>query len=308
MKQNDTSPRTPLKERIFERIETENVCPRSRWFFRSRECFVWALWLLSVVIGALAIAVSVFVVSHHQYALYEATHENFLTFLVDTLPYLWIVVFGIMVFVAVYNLRHTSRGYRYPLPYILASSIILSFAGGSALQFFGFGYTIDSILGKQMQAYMSMEKQEARMWQAPEEGRLLGRQVFVTVSPTTTVVFADTTGQRWRLNVTELFDRDRALLASEERVRVFGELTDRDAKIFHACGVFSWMMRREVTRAEMSHERTMFLEQLAEQKRRAAERLERYEAAAMSSGETAPPESRCAQLAVAQRIEYRNAD
>ncbi|MCA9357310.1 hypothetical protein KC872_03795, partial [Candidatus Kaiserbacteria bacterium] len=72
----------PLKETLFARIEEGNVCPRSRWVYFCQECMVWTAWVISVLIGSLAVAISVFVVTHHQYALYEATHENFLTFMV----------------------------------------------------------------------------------------------------------------------------------------------------------------------------------------------------------------------------------
>src|SRR6056297_1803607 len=124
-----------LKNALFEKIETDNVRPHSRMFFKGRECVIWLLWLISVLVGALAVAISVFVVTHRQYALYEATHDNFLTFMVEVLPYVWIIVFGAMALFAVYNLRHTKRGYRYPVSYILASSVVLSFAIGSALHF-----------------------------------------------------------------------------------------------------------------------------------------------------------------------------
>ena len=65
-----------------ERIEEEKVRPRSRMFFQGRECIIWTLWLISMLVGTLAVAITLYVITHHQYALYEATHENFFTFLV----------------------------------------------------------------------------------------------------------------------------------------------------------------------------------------------------------------------------------
>ncbi len=85
------------KDRVMSRIECEGICPRSKTFFKTRECGVWALWGASVIVGALSVAVTLFVIAYRQYALYEATHENFLTFIVEALPYLWITVFALMV-------------------------------------------------------------------------------------------------------------------------------------------------------------------------------------------------------------------
>ena len=249
-----------LKEALFSKIESENVCPRSKVFFRSREMLVWALWAMSVLVGALSVAVSLYVVTHRQYELYEATHSNFLTFAIEALPYLWLLMFGIMVFSAVYNLRHTKGGYRYPTSYIITSSIVLSFAGGALLQLFGFGYTVDDMLGKNMPMYTSQEKFEQKMWQAPEDGRLLGKQVMLTVAPTSTIIFEDINGKRWTLNISELSARDMDLLAQKDMVKLLGLNLNQDLKIFHACGAFPWMIEKGVTRDEMAKTRLMFEE------------------------------------------------
>lgn len=297
--------RKPLKTALFEQIETEKVCPHPRIFFQGRECVVWSLWFLSIVIGALAIAVSLFVVTHFQYEIYEATHENFLTFIVDVLPYIWIIVFGLMVYVAVYNLQHTKHGYRYPLWMIFASSIVLSFAGGSALQFFGFGYSIDNVLGHQMPMYTSRDKLEQKLWQVPEDGRLVGKQVFSTLSPTSTIIFEDSAGQRWRMDVSELQARDIELLASEKPMRLLGKAKDANLKIYHACGVFPLMVEREVTMADMLDERRAFVERVNKNAAKAAERQLLVEASTFAST-SLPRQSICANIAAFRRVPIGN--
>ncbi len=264
MNTSETQPKKALKETLFERIECEQVCPRSRLFFQTREYVVWAAWLVSVLIGALAVAVSLFVVTHRQYEIYEATHKNLLTLMIDALPYIWVVAFGLMIFTAIYNLRHTKHGYRYPLWAIVGSSLVLSFAGGSTLQFFGFGYTIDNIVGSHMGMYVSQEKFERRLWQNPKEGRLIGMRVLSESVPTTTLIFEDINGQRWQMNTEELRDRDLKLLSSQKTVRLLGKCTDMESGVFHVCGVFPWMMQKEVTMSEMMAERQVFVGRLGE--------------------------------------------
>lgn len=250
----------PLKDSLFEKIEADKVCPRSRLYFWSQECTLWSVWFLSVMVGALAVAVSLFVVFHRQYEVYEVTHENMFTFMVEVLPYVWILTFFLMVAVAVFNIRQTKRGYRYPLWFILSSSVVLSFAGGSALQFFGLGFSIDNILGSNMDMYMSQDKIERRLWQSPDNGRLIGMQVFTETIPTSTVLFEDISGQRWTLNINELHARDLELLAMQEPVRLLGECVDKESRIFHACEVFPWMLKRGVTADEMLLERQVFID------------------------------------------------
>lgn len=297
------SPKKPkcLKTSLFERIESEHVCPRSRFFFRGRECFVWFLWLLSVVVGAFAVAVSLFVVTHQQYALYEATHENVFTYLVEVLPYLWMVIFGLMVYIALYNLRHTAHGYRHPVWMVLASSVVLSFAGGTALHMFGIGYSVDNILGQHMQAYLSQGKLEHKLWQDPAEGRMVGRQVLSTVSPTTTVIFEDITGHRWRMDVTELHPRDVALLASGEKVRLMGKAINEEVSLFHACGSFPLLLERDVTMERMSAERDEFLARI----RNHAEKRELtlgFTSDSPFASTTLPKQSQCATIPAVRRL------
>ncbi|MCA9356642.1 hypothetical protein KC872_00375, partial [Candidatus Kaiserbacteria bacterium] len=270
-----------------------------------QECMVWTAWVISVLIGSLAVAISVFVVTHHQYALYEATHENFLTFMVEVLPYVWLIAFAVMVYVAVFNLRHTKHGYRYSITMILSSSIILSFAGGSALQYFGLGYQIDNILGYQMSMYMSQDKLERKMWQAPEEGRLVGKQVAKTVASTTIVIFEDMMGDRWQMNISELSDLDMEHLASGQTVRLLGEATNSEFKIFHACGAFPWMVNVSVD--EMSKERQIFVEQLYTHMKKEEQRLALIEEMEKESDQDAMPifRSVCANIAAARRMPAR---
>jgi hypothetical protein len=294
-----------LKYKLFDKIECDGVYPRSKLFFRCHECIVWSLWLLSIAVGAVAVSVSLFVMSHHQYALYEATHDNLFTFLVEALPYIWIVVFGLMVWVAIYNLRHTSKGYRYPLWIILMSSIILSFAGGSALQFFGIGYTVDDILGSKMTVYLSQEKLEARMWQDPEAGRLLGKQIYTTLAPTTTIIFKDTNGNNWQINVSELKERDVNLLSSGEKVRVLGKYMNGDMRTFHACGAFTWMMDKNTSVKDMTEERNIFIENVSNYAKKRTDMTKSERGGRLSVASSSEKYSVCATIASVKRMPYK---
>jgi hypothetical protein len=179
--------------------------------------------------------------------------------MVEVLPFIWVIVFGLMAYLAVYNIIHTKKGYRYSVATIFASSIILSFAGGSALQFFGLGYSIDAVLGNQMPIYMSQEKIERQLWQQPQDGRLIGRQVAATTASSSVIVFEDAAGSRWRIEIQELLPADMQLLASGKNVRMLGKTTNEIVHTFHACGVFPWMMDKEVTMQQMSKQRESFL-------------------------------------------------
>ncbi len=253
-----------LKTQVLTRIEKESVCPHSRLFFGSRECGVWTLWLLTVLFGALSVAVTLFVVTFQQYSLYEATHESFFAFAVDVLPYLWILLFAVMVIFAVYNLRHTKNGYRYPLWKIVGSSLVLSLAGGSFLHLAGVGFILDKQMGVFSKDYPSQEKLELKLWQNPQEGRLVG--VLLSAEdgvPQPLFMVEDENGTRWTTDISELHEMDRFVLETGNRVRVLGLLEDVNPPTFHACAVFPLVYEHEYSRRELRDMKNMMKERIA---------------------------------------------
>ena len=170
---------------------------------------------------------------------------------------------------------------------------------------FGFGYAIDHKLGKEMDMYMSQEKMEMKLWQTPTDGRLIGRQVLSTVIPTSTVVFEDSTGVRWNLDVSELTPMDLNLLSSERMVRVLGTTSNISTKQFHACGAFPWMLDKPMKIKELSAERQAFVDRVYKHKDRAKERLAELERETFAQNHLRREEmmGTCAKIAPVRRIE-----
>jgi hypothetical protein len=254
--------KSSCKGSVMSRIEGGEVCPRSKRFFQTRECAVWALWAISVVVGALSVAVTLFVFTHRQYALYEATHDNLFTFMVEVLPFLWIIVFALMIGVGVYELRHTKRGYRYPMWQIITSSMVLSLAGGATLQLFGLGYTTDHVLGERMGMYDSQEKIEKRLWQDPNNGRLVGIAEESLVPPATMISFKDVEGGLWQVSIKDLESMELALLGEKQPVRMLGTVTDEKERLFHTCAVFPLKAPSELSMRDMREDREKFIKKM----------------------------------------------
>ena len=246
---------------VLARIQSEHLTPTPRYAFAVREYTVWTVWGLSIVIGALALAVTVYDALSTEYALYEATHDNFWTFLVGALPYVWVMIFAAMAAAAVVGVRQTKWGYRYRTSYIIGSSLLCSVLGALFFHMMGFGYALDTLLGHQIGQYMSMEKTDLAMWQAPADGRLIGVLATTPDDVIQTLQFEDAAGNLWTISNTEINDHDMRLLQSGDRVRLLGTTTDD--MTFHICGVFPWMYSRAMSWGEMQHERVVFEQTMA---------------------------------------------
>ena len=268
---NTNQQNNSITSQILDRIANEHITPRRRLVFVLREWGVWILWCLTVLIGAFAVAVSMYVAMNAEYAMFEATHTNFFTFMIEVLPYVWLGLLAVMSLVAIKQLRNTKHGYRYSTATILGSSLLCSVIGGGVFHYMGFGFALDGLLGKQIDYYMSMEKMDLKMWQMPESGRLVGMLVPRPLNTQSDILlmFEDVRGVLWEIGDSELTEREMHLLMNTMRVRLLG--TSTAPGLFHVCGVFPWMFDRPMARSEMEEERAEFDTRMINHKRMLAD-------------------------------------
>lgn len=295
MSNTSPQPNTPsIKDKIMQQVESGAVCPRSKSWFACIEGLIWLLWGATVLFGAISIAIFSSAFVKRSRDIFEATHASPFEFFVSVLPFIWIGVFALMTALAWYNLRCTKRGYRYPALHIIGSSLLFTIAGGMVLHFAGVGELLDRELGKRMPMYMSQDKMELKLWQAPEEGRLVG--MLATSTGETKAIFTDLQGTTWALNLTELREPDRIRLFSNEKVRVLG-VPAIGTTTLYACGVFPWMFDRTMPPAKISQEREAFVERMYAFKDE-KDRLEGLQLAAREGREM----GKCAELKIIERI------
>lgn len=259
-----------LLESVFERIEKDQIAPTPRWQFLFHEYFIWGLWAATVLIGAVAVSVMTFVSVSARFAFYEATHESALEFFTDALPFVWALVFISMIGLAYFNIRHTKKGYRYPLWMLALSSLILSLLGGGLLHAAGMGHFIDTKISESMPMVRTWTGMEMEVWQAPENGRMVGVFTGFVGTTSTEALFTAVDGTKWTLDVSELMEKDLSLLTEGKKVRVVGMTATSSEGFFYGCGVIPWMLEKPMPVKELRGEREIFMERLEHH----AERIE----------------------------------
>ncbi|MCA9366303.1 hypothetical protein KC722_01855 [Candidatus Kaiserbacteria bacterium] len=269
---NNAKPRD-LRAMIVERIETENIKPHSWWYWLVLDSAVWTLWVVSVLLGALAVSVVLFASVHMSFELYEATHPSSYEFMMETLPFLWLFVLAVMFLAGYYNLRHTKHGYRYSLPLVIASSIGASIALGFLFHALNIGYYVDTFLGRHMPMYESQEHMAGRSWQRPTAGRLMGHFIETDENTEGYVWFKDMDGGEWMVTLGELAPRELKLLSSGDDVRVIGFMATDTPNMLHGCGVFPWLFDKPPVLSELREQREMFIERMQEMDRPLGERI-----------------------------------
>lgn len=226
-----------IAQEIIKKLEEGNVKPIARWHFVLRNSTFWALWGLSVAIGSCASAATIFVFFNAGWQFQSITHDSFFRFLLDTLPVFWMVAIGLMVFFGYYNIRHTTRGYRFSVYLVMISSIVASFIGGTILYTLGVGGDIDNIKRPLHFAPPIMAIEESR-WNDSNRGLVSGVvKNFDREAKILTLVLIS--GEEKILSTRELQDRDISFLTENSHIRIIGGV-DNNKGIFVACVVLPW--------------------------------------------------------------------
>lgn len=228
-----------MGKKVLERIREENVTPRPRWIFFAQNGLLWALWLISAVLAAFAVAAIAFVWINASWDFREVTHgSDTARFILRMLPHVWIAALTLVLFVAYINLRKTETGYRYPVLLIIGLTLIVSIPLGMAFFFAGIGARVDQEFGRHIPLYRPLMDRQREDWTRPNRGLLTGEitnlreGVFDLLAPD---------GNEWEVKTAGL--TDDMPLQEGEIVRVIGIPIAGTSTTLHACAIFPWEIR-----------------------------------------------------------------
>ncbi len=161
-------------KKLVDKIKDEHLAPKPRWHFLLKDYVIMASGTLALLIGAATVSVMIYLLKYNGWELREETHKSILEFFLLTLPYFWIIFSGLFIFILYYNLKHTKRGYRYPVWVIALSGFVASIFLGGIFYLFGLGQKIDNVLGERAPLYETVMNRQLSFWFNPGEGRLAG--------------------------------------------------------------------------------------------------------------------------------------
>jgi hypothetical protein len=232
---NETHDMRRTKDAVLAQITKDHITPRPRWHFLAEEGAIWALGVLSVVIGAFAVAAILFELRYAAWDLYLATHESFIDFILDALPFVWIALFGLFGVAVYQSIRHTKRGYRYSLGQLLAASLASSVVAGVCIFVVGGGRFIDEGIGHYMPLHTSLFERERHAWDAADIGRLAG--VVEEVHGQKRIFLLRTMGHEYYSVDVSGFDDAETIVAEGDHVRILGIPSSTPRWLF-GCAIF----------------------------------------------------------------------
>lgn len=169
-----------LGQTIIDKIKSESLSPKPRWHFLLREWLVWTFGAFALIVGAASVAVMRYLAENSTWEMSSACGQTFAGWLLLSLPYFWLLLLGLFLWLLYFNLKHTKNGYRYPMIYVALAALFASILLGLAFYTLGVGRLIDGVLGRKAPFYAHVFNPHVDFWSAPEEGRLAGLVVAHT--------------------------------------------------------------------------------------------------------------------------------
>lgn len=177
--------------------------------------------MFTVLVGSLAVAVIEYLIFSTEWQLQEFMSDSKLEFFFLSIPYLWILLFTILLLVAWQEVRHTKHGYRYGLLTIILVLVSISVVTGTALYAVGAGADIDDNLSTKFPNYTKHIHATTVGWHKPGKGQILGT---ITNTPvTSTFRIRDINGTEWVVLTNTNTITSFIEATTNTRVRIFGE-------------------------------------------------------------------------------------
>lgn len=221
--------------RLVGTIQERELAPKARWTYVVRSAFMLALLVISVILGALTVATSEFLLVDRDWDLAAELGQRNTIATIQSLPYLWLAALLLLVVVTYNLLTRTRRGYRFAPVTVLGGSVLMSLALGSGLYAAGVGPSTHEYARRAVPAYDRLVISREHFWSNPQQGLLGG----VVLGATTTEEFLlqDGRGAIWLVQVTGNEDA----VAVGNYVRVIGFLNGTST--FSADNVLPWERR-----------------------------------------------------------------
>ena len=213
-----------LSDKILQKIKEEKIVPKPRWQFFLKNYFIWLLFLVSLILGALAFCAMLNTFFTNDWDIYRYLQTSLVGHILISLPYIWIVFLIFFVWIAYQNFKYTKSGYRRETFFVVGLSVIGSFILGAFLHTLGAGEMIEDSIASSVPFYEKIACCSARkdIWDQPEKGLLAGE--IKTIMDKNEFELEDFKGEVWQIERGEkMLVPSGLLIIAGRRVKLIGE-------------------------------------------------------------------------------------
>lgn len=135
-----------LSEIVEKEIEARGMSPRPRWHFLLKRSVLWSLAVSSILIGAVSYSVANYVFFDNEGLSPSVLLDTPLEVIVQNVPFIWLLLFGLFCVATYVGLRNTRSGYKYQTAGVVLAVLVATISLGQALNYFDFGQAVHRYL------------------------------------------------------------------------------------------------------------------------------------------------------------------
>ena len=212
---------TDLSKKTLEKIKNEQVHPRPRWYFVTRNYFFWFMFILTTVLGGIAFGMILLVTGDLDWDIYPYLGLSLPEAVVISLPYLWIALLVCFLLITYYHFTHTRTGYRYRFIVIFLFSLLASTLLGYGFYQYGWTETVERQLKDRIPGYHRLVYSRENQWMHPERGLLSG--TVIAIKPEERLLqLEDYLGKSWEVDVSQARLRGNIPLSGNQHIKIIG--------------------------------------------------------------------------------------
>ncbi|MDD5464437.1 MAG: hypothetical protein PHP62_04770 [Candidatus Moranbacteria bacterium] len=226
-----------LIQDTLAKIEKQHIVPEAKWRYLLKKYGLWLLFIIVLILTAVSFSVAFDNSSSLDWDLYRFMRQNRFAYILSILPYFWIILIGIFLIVAFFEIRRTETGYRYSWFKIFLITLGGIGIFGILISPFGLGGKLNSKLTKEVPFYgQHMLVTKNSQWTQPEKGFLAGTIVSFSGNE---LGIDDLNGKDWNIQIDEKTSiRPSVNISKEEMIKIIG--TKQDANNFKADEIRPW--------------------------------------------------------------------
>jgi len=212
-----------ISNEVLKKIKDNNIKPKPRWYFITKNYFIWLIFGISIILGSFAFSMVLFIIKQLDWDIYHYIGESFLKTVFVSLPYLWLIFLVLFTGVAYYNFIHTKRGYRFKFISILLISLVISIALGTGIYFNGFSERLENVFLEKIPYYNRLVYSCEEQWMRPGRGLLAGTIIEIGL-PENSFILRDLKNNRWKIVADKVTWKGKITPVTGLKIKLIGKV------------------------------------------------------------------------------------
>lgn len=224
-----------MEKSIIDKIKEKNIKQKPKWHFTVRNMFIWLMFFIGVLIGAISFSIILFTIQQIDFDLVSHMSHSKLELFLGLLPFFWIIGLLIFLLVAIFAFQRSKNGYKFTWFRLLGISITFSILIGTLFFIGGGSQSLETAFASKVNYYESIQQKKMKIWMKPEEGFLSGTIENVVAD---TIQLIDFNNKKWDIDYSNSFIAPIISLEKGEQVKLVGNMTQNNK--FKANEVRPW--------------------------------------------------------------------